>query len=83
MDPKGYHDKKHLNGYGLVFEKSAVRQGREQVPDEEQDLRRRSRSRSPRRHDGYTGRTAPRSDRDRGGQGRDYRQHDYNGHGRR
>lgn len=80
-DPKEEDDRKRSNGYGMVFDKDAIRRGQDKVHD--QHLRKPSRSRSPRRHDRYRERTPPRHNIRRREQSREYARDDHDGRRRR
>jgi len=74
-------DRKRSSGYGMVFDKDAIRRGQDKVHD--QKLRKPSRSRSPRRHDRYRERTPPRHNGRRREQSREYAHDDHGGRRRR
>lgn len=80
-DPKEDDDRKRSNGYGMVFDKDAIRRGQDKVHD--QKLRKPSRSRSPRRRDRYRERTPPRHNGRRREQSREYARDDHGGRKRR
>ena len=64
--PDGHAE--HSNGYGMVFNKSAVQSGRRAS----QEYRQRSRSRSPRRRDRYRERTPTDADQSRSNASRNH-----------
>lgn len=80
-ETKADDERKRSNGYGMVFDKDAIQQGGDRVPD--QKPRKHSRSRSPRRHDRYRERTPPTHDRGRRDRSRDYDRDDYDRRRRR
>ncbi|KAK0509051.1 hypothetical protein JMJ35_008422 [Cladonia borealis] len=80
-DPKEDDDRKRSNGYGMVFDKDAIRRGQDKVYD--QKLRKSSRSRSPKRHDRYRERTPPQHSGRRREQSREYARDDHGGRRRR
>ena len=80
-DSKEEDDRKRSNGYGMVFDKDAIRRGQDKVHD--QNLRKPSRSRSPRRDDRYRERTPPRHNGRRREQSREYTRDDHGGRRRR
>ena len=80
-DPKEDDDRKRSNGYGMVFDKDAIRRGQDKVHD--QKLRKLSRSRSPRGQDRNRERTPPRYNGRRRERSREYARDDHGGRRRR
>lgn len=75
-DPKGDDERKKHHGYGMVFDKDAVRDAQDR-PDLEKEQFQHARSRSPRRDEQRRSRAHSRDERRSRYRSRDYRRDDY------